>query len=170
MDSRSRLRAQKLTPSLHTRTGLEQGWEKSLQNHLSAHLKNKQGRAICFGKLLPPFCKVCVAPARCRERKREGKGWREPKGLPAWRTTRFRPADLRAEHQEKQVGSFSRCLESADASPLLLGASHEPGVTDEPLSPSCSPSPCALSLRTRDKTHRYTKHDVTQQSRCVIKA
>lgn len=42
-------------------------------------------------------------------------------------------------------------------------------MTDEPLSCSHSPLPCALSLRIQDETHRYTKHNVTRQSRCVIK-
>lgn len=43
------------------------------------------------------------------------------------------------------------------------------GMTDEPLSCSHSPLPCALSLQIQDETHRYTKHDATRQSQCVIK-
>lgn len=70
---------EQLSPSLHARTGLERGWEKSLQNHLSAYCKSKRGRSICFGKLLLPFCKVCVAPACSREREREGREAGGPK-------------------------------------------------------------------------------------------
>lgn len=123
---------EQLSPSLHARTGLERGWEKSLQNHLSAYCKSKQGQSICFGKLLLPFCKVCVAPACSRERKREGKGGggdnKKKNQTPLLGGQRVsNPLSSGLEHRGKQVCSFTHCRESADASPLPLGSSRELG-------------------------------------------
>lgn len=124
---------------------------------------------MCFGKLLPPFCKVFVAPACCRERKREGKGWREPKktSLLGGRVSNLLTLRLSTGRSGWVVFPTAWRVQTGPRFPSALLLSR--GMTDEPLKPSRSPPPCAFSLRTQDKTHRYTKHDVTRQSRCVIK-
>lgn len=118
---------EQLTPSLHTRTGLEQGWEKSLQNHLSAYCKSKQGRSICFGKLLLPLCKVCVAPACSRDRERgKGRGGAQKNPLLGGQCV-SNLLTLGLELWGKRVCSFSRCRESTATSPLPLSSSREVG-------------------------------------------